>query len=329
MMAIFKCRPPVAWIERRPCCRARGTAAPPSLHPGDEKAGVERVAGAGRVDRPDPRRLDVDVAIGREPDRAGLADLDDGDGAAPPPVGDRRFERRCARVEPGFELVDEDEVQRVDETGQAAIARERLVPAEVPRCRDAALPQPAHDARPLTAIVRVEAQVHMPVRSGGGGSRQTRHHRRQSRVEPGVHAVVGDEGTVAARRERRRQRVRLALPSQVGHPHALLLQPARRRIAQGADDRGLQAEARGRDRGDHGAAADRRHEAIGLDLFSERGQPFEADEDEIVERLTGTDQVHDGPLAPLGSNPGASPNGGRRARADGCEKPSVRLRCCS
>ena len=44
----------------------------------------------------------------------------------------------CAGVEARFALVDEDEVERVDQIGQAAIVGERLVPAEVPRHGDTA-----------------------------------------------------------------------------------------------------------------------------------------------------------------------------------------------
>ena len=68
-----------------------------------------------------------------------------------------------ACVEPGFELVDEDEIEGIDEAGEAAIARERFVPAEVPRRRDVVLPKTADDAGPLRAVVRVEAEVHVQV----------------------------------------------------------------------------------------------------------------------------------------------------------------------
>ena len=35
-------------------------------------------------------------------------------------------------------------------------------------------------------------------------------------------------------------------------------------------------------------------EAIGLDLFAERRQAIEADEDQIVKRFARADQLHDG-----------------------------------
>ena len=66
-----------------------------------------------------------------------------------------------AGVEPRLELVDEDEIERVDQIGQPAIARQRLVPAEIPRRGDAALAEPGDDPRPEPAVVRVEAEVNV------------------------------------------------------------------------------------------------------------------------------------------------------------------------
>ena len=55
--------------------------------------------------------------------------------------GNRRPRATRAGVEARFVLVDEDEVERVDQVGEAAIVGERFVPAEVPGGGDAALAQ--------------------------------------------------------------------------------------------------------------------------------------------------------------------------------------------
>ena len=76
----------------------------------------------------------------------------------------RVLERRGAGVEARFVLVDEDEVERVDQIGEAAIVGQRLVPAEVPRRGDASLAQLRHDRRPLAAVVRIEAEMKCALR---------------------------------------------------------------------------------------------------------------------------------------------------------------------
>jgi hypothetical protein len=51
------------------------------------------------------------------------------------------------------------------------------------------------------------------------------------------------------------------------------------------------AEARGPDGGDDGAPAEGGLESIGLDLFTELGQPLESEEDQIFKRFPGADQA--------------------------------------
>ena len=74
----------------------------------------------------------MQVAVGGEPDGALVAQLDDRDGLLLAPAGNGFVERRGTGVEQRLGRVDEDEVERIDQIGEAAIIGQRFVPPEVP-----------------------------------------------------------------------------------------------------------------------------------------------------------------------------------------------------
>ena len=144
MIATFKCHLPVGSTSAPTLLPAvEALLRRLAVHPRHQEAGVERIAGAGGVDHLHLRRRRRGC---RDPARAtprrASPSLTMVIALRCAPVRDRGLERRLAGVEPRFELVDEDEVERVDQIGQAAIVGERLVPAEVPRRGDAALAEP-------------------------------------------------------------------------------------------------------------------------------------------------------------------------------------------
>ena len=144
--------------------------------------------------------------------------------------------------------------------------------------------------------MRVETEMHRAVRLRAlaafalGETRLDAASSRRAAFQLGVDAVVRDKCAIVACRERRRDRVWLAAFAKVGDRDAFLLQSLHGAASLRAlISVGLHAEARGLDGGDHGAAADRRGEAIGLDLFAQLRQAIEADEDQIFEGFAGAE----------------------------------------
>ena len=143
--------------------------------------------------------------------------------------------------------------------------------------------------------MRIEAEMNVRPPSLAdlrASARQTREMLRKSAFELRVHAVVGHERAIVAGRERRGDRVRLVGLRRLVTLTRSFFSRVDGGIAERADQLRAHAEARGLDGGDDGAAADRRGEAIGLDLFAELGEAIEADEDQVFKRLTGAEQLH-------------------------------------
>ena len=129
--------------------------------------------------------------------------------------------------------------------------------------------------------------MHMP----HSGTRPFAHGRGEARLNPIVDAIERDEAPVAPRRERGGDGVRLAGPPHVLDPYALGAKASHSRRVESADDCRADAETRSGDRGRHGAAADGRCEARGLDLFAGPRHPRQAIEDQIFERFADGEQI--------------------------------------
>ena len=165
-----------------------------------------------------------------------------------------------------------------------------LVPAEVPRRRDAARAQALDDGQPRC----------------GSGAGQARSARGAARVAGGRRA--GDQprleharltpSKVTNARSRRVDSATETAPRSAGRRRLTSAMPSARSVrgvlrADGADGADAQAESRGGDGGDHRAAAGMPWSATRTRSSSpEPRQAREAGEDEVVERLADGQQVH-------------------------------------
>jgi hypothetical protein len=101
----------------------------------DEESRVESVAGAGGVQRCNPKRICTQFADGQAPaDRnaATRAKFDDGASGCAAPERDGRPQRRLPRVEQSFVTVDEQAVDRIHQRQKSGVSHERRTPPEIP-----------------------------------------------------------------------------------------------------------------------------------------------------------------------------------------------------
>ena len=85
--------------------------------------------------------------------------------------------------------------------------------------------------------------------------------------------------------------MRFAGPPQVDDADLVPAQRRRGVAAERADDRGAQPEARRSGRGDDRAAANRRDERGGPQLFAAPGQVRQAHEDQVLKRFADREQI--------------------------------------
>ena len=106
-----------------------------------------------------------------------------------------------------------------------------------------------------------------------------------------VDAVKRDEGAIPTRGQRHRDRVRLAAPFQVVYPNSFGSEPILCRVGKRADHLDPRAGTRGRHRCNHRAAAERPGTRRRPQLLAEARQSPESVEDEVLEGLTGGNEI--------------------------------------
>ena len=250
-----------------------------AAQPGGEKAGVECVAGAGRIHNAGARRggTQVDAAADDAAARRTELDHDEARGAAP--AIERVGQLGASGVEQRLVTIQEQIVDRRRKCAELWIADERRIPAEVPRTRDATAAKRADQRDPGAARLWEERQVYV-----------TRARQITNARQLVVDAVEGQEPPIAARRQRDGDRRWLVAPRTL-RTNAFVAEPLCRFRTERADDGAAEAEPRRGNRGDDRAAARRPREGLGLELFAAARQAIERVEDQIVERLASGDQI--------------------------------------
>ena len=149
----------------------RGAEAAPQA---EEEAGVERIAGAGGLHRAHPHRGRKQVAARRDPTTAARAELDHRVARMGAPVGHGRGGGPGPGIKRRFLLVHEDVVEGAQQGGEARVAQQPLVPAEVPRGGDTPRAEAVDDAEPPPAGRGEEREVDVARGDAGSGRRQAR-----------------------------------------------------------------------------------------------------------------------------------------------------------